>query len=79
MLDVQYRFGQGLEQPGQMESVPTHGRGGMGWSVRCLPTQSIAVRQMQHSDTVGMGSSIFSVYSVNRAFLHCSFGSDLFS
>jgi len=39
---AQGQVGQGWEHPGLGERVPAHGRGGgTGWSVRCLPTQTV--------------------------------------
>ena len=39
---VQGQAGQGFDQPGLVEGVPAHGRGGgTGWSIRSLPAQTI--------------------------------------
>ncbi|KAJ7413909.1 hypothetical protein WISP_87632 [Willisornis vidua] len=37
---VQGQGGQDLEQPGLVGGVPAHGRGGTGWSLRSLPSQT---------------------------------------
>ena len=31
----------GLQQPGTVEDIPAHGRGGTGWALRSFPPQTI--------------------------------------